>query len=179
MGVPAVLVLCTGNAARSVMAGFMLEQLATSAGRPLRVVTAGTHTLEGQPMGRRTREALVAIEPLAGVPVSRHRSHQLVAGDLEKVDLVVAMEADHVAYVRRTHPDAAARTGTLTRLVRALPEGPAPLADRVRALDLAGAPLDRSEDVADPAGQDADVYAACAVQLWKLTQELFPRLYGE
>jgi protein-tyrosine-phosphatase len=47
-----LLVLCTGNAARSVMAGFMLDALCEGRpGDPLRVVTAGTHTIDGQPMG--------------------------------------------------------------------------------------------------------------------------------
>ena len=61
-----LLVLCTGNAARSVMAGFMLEHLRDGrAGDPLHIVTAGTHTIDGQPMGMRTRAALVA-PPRAG-----------------------------------------------------------------------------------------------------------------
>ena len=56
-----LLVLCTGNAARSVMAGFMLELLRDGrAGDPLHIVTAGTHTIDGQPMGMRTRAALRA-----------------------------------------------------------------------------------------------------------------------
>ncbi len=47
-----LLVLCTGNAARSVMAGFMLEHLRDGRpGDPLHIVTAGTHTIDGQPMG--------------------------------------------------------------------------------------------------------------------------------
>ena len=62
-----LLVLCTGNAARSVMAGFMLMQLHDGRpGPPLHVVTAGTHSIDGQPMGMRTRAALIRLPELAG-----------------------------------------------------------------------------------------------------------------
>ena len=99
-----VLVLCTGNAARSVMAGYMLEYLAEAGRVGLPVTTAGTHTVDGQPMGLRTRAALVADRPRSTVPVARHRSRQLEARELAAADLVVAMEADHVRYVRRSTP---------------------------------------------------------------------------
>ena len=57
-----LLVLCTGNAARSVMAGFMLETLDVGrGGTDLQIVTAGTHTIDGQPMGMRTRLAMSGI----------------------------------------------------------------------------------------------------------------------
>ena len=50
-----LLTLCTGNAARSVMAGVMLGS------GPFRIRTAGTHVLEGRPMSYRTRDALAAV----------------------------------------------------------------------------------------------------------------------
>jgi protein-tyrosine-phosphatase len=171
-----LLVLCTGNAARSVMAGYMLDFLAEADGVGLRVVTAGTHVLDGQPMGMRTRNALATIDVLGELPVARHRSHQVVDADFAQADLVVAMEADHVRYVRRRHPDAAARTATLRRLCRALPLGPPGLAHRVAALDLASLDLDADEDVADPAGRDGAVYAACAREIWELCVSLVERL---
>ncbi len=181
-GAPAVppsvrmLVVCTGNAARSVMAGFMLEYLAEAGGVGLRVATAGTHAVEGQPMGLRTRAALAGIEELSDLSVSQHRSHQLDASQLLRADLVVAMEADHVRYVRRRHPEAAARTATLKRLCRVLPPGPKSLQARVAALGLADAVLDQAEDVADPAGHEEEFYAACASELWSLCQDLVDRL---
>jgi protein-tyrosine-phosphatase len=150
------------------MAGAML------AGAPVTIVTAGTHVVEGQPMGWRTREALAAV----GFEAPGHRSHQLTDDDLAAADLVVAMAAEHVAFVRRRHPAAASRTATLKRLVRDLPAGTDPLAARVAALGLADVELGAWEDVADPAGGDEDVYLTCAVELADLCRRLAP-LLGE
>ena len=158
------------------MAGHMLGYLAEVSGSDLRVTTAGTHAVEGQPMGRRTRAGLAAIGELAAAPVSRHRSRQVAEADLDRATLVVAMETAHVRYVRRSHPGAAARTGTLRRLCRDLPPPPGPLADRVAGLELAGAPLSADEDVADPAGMEEDAYVACALELWGLCRALAARL---
>lgn len=174
--VPRVLVLCTGNAARSVMAGYMLEWLAGSRGLSIEVTTAGTHVTEGQPMGMRTRHALEAIPEIAGAPVAAHRSRQLTQPAVDDATVLVAMEADHVRYVRRRHPEAASRTATLRLLSRDLPEGPAPLADRVAALELAAVQLGPHHDVEDPAGKDEAAYAACAKELWMLCRELAARL---
>jgi protein-tyrosine-phosphatase len=172
----AILVLCTGNAARSVMAGAMLARLAEALAIPLRVATAGTHALEGQPASVRTQEVLAGMGGLGARPLSAHRSRQLDAAGLERADLVVAMEADHVRYVRRRFPEAAPRTATLRRLCRDLPLVPPPLADRVRALGLAEVVPDDAEDVPDPAGGDRETYARCAAELWELCQELAARL---
>jgi len=172
-----VLVVCTGNAARSVMAGYMIEWLADQAGRhDLSVSTAGTLAVDGQPMSLRTRAALATIAELAHVPVGSHRSRQLVVGDVDRATLVVAMEADHVRFVRRRHPHAAARTATIRRLCRDLPGGPSPLPDRLAGLELAAVELGDDEDVSDPAGGDDAVYVACAGELWSLCRELVPRL---
>jgi len=170
-----LVVLCTGNAARSVMAGVMLEVLAEAEGIGLRVLTAGTHAVDGQPAGLRTRTALATVAPLGDVTLSAHRSRQLSEAQLSSADLVVAMEADHVRYVRRVHPEAADRTATIRRLCADLPSGPAPLESRVASLELERVLLSDDEDVADPAGGDDDDYAACAAQLWSLCQELVTR----
>jgi len=172
-----LLVLCTGNASRSVMAGFMLEQLKVERPGPeLRIVTAGTHTINGQPMGMRTRAALSGIEGLAGADFTRHRSRQVLEGDLVLADLVAVMEADHVRFVRRQFPQAAPRTASIRRLCLDLPPPPDPLEGRLAALHLAEAALSDDDDVLDPAGQDADVYAACAAELWELCRQLITLL---
>lgn len=179
-----LLVVCTGNASRSVMAGLMLEHLAARRGFGLSVTTAGTHAVVGLPLGARTLAALATVPEFdadgGGAPGSAgpgaHRSRQLGDEQLSRADLVVAMETGHVRYVRRHHAEAAPRTAVLGWLVRHLEPGPAPLADRVAALELEHAALDPADDVADPAGHDDETYGACAAEVWVLCKELVLRL---
>jgi protein-tyrosine-phosphatase len=155
------------------MAGFMFDVLRERRrGEPLHVVTAGTHTIDGQPMGMRTRTALSRLPEMAGVDFHQHRSRQVYGADFVHAELVVVMEADHVRFVRRQFPDAAAKTATIRHLCTNLAPSPPALEARVAALHLDTVELDDSGDVLDPAGHEADVYAACVDELWGLCQTL-------
>lgn len=163
-----VVTLCTGNAARSVMAGVVLGEHLPG----VRVTTSGTHVIEGMPMSWRTRDAIAAL----GLPVPAHRSRQATAHELDTADLVVALARDHVQWMRQVHPAAAPRTGTLRRLARDLPDDARPLAERVAELGLERVPLEPWEDVADPAGGDLDLFVATAREIAGLVHALAPRL---
>jgi protein-tyrosine-phosphatase len=171
-----LLVLCTGNAARSVMAGYMLDFLSENRPDPLHVVTAGTHTIDGQPMGMRTRNALARLPELGHLDFRRHRSRQVYDADFRRAELVVVMEADHVRFVRRQFGDYAGKTGMLRHLCAVLTPGPPQLAERVPALGLAEVEVDDRDDVLDPAGHDEDVYEKVVDELWDLCQVLITRL---
>lgn len=163
-----IVMLCTGNAARSVMAGAMLD----AAGVAVRVATAGTHVVEHQPISVRTRVALRAV----GIDAAHHRSRQLTEEHLEEAVLVVAMAAEHVRFVRRRHPHAAGRTATLVWLAANLPSPPPGLAERVARLHLEDLEPDAQGDVADPAGGTDEDYERCARQVSALVAVLAPRL---
>lgn len=158
-----VVFLCTGNAARSVMAGAALARTGT-----VRITTAGTHVVEGQPMSWRTRSALEGV----GLAADGHRSRQIRQRDLDDADLVVCMAREHVEHIRRQHSSVASRTATLRRLCKDLPGRPGTLQERLAALRLESVQLEAWEDIDDPAGGDVEDFHGCAAEIVELVARL-------
>jgi len=151
------------------MAGALLAEH----GIDLVVTTSGTHVIEGLPMSWRTADAIRAL----GLVVPNHRSRQATDAEMETADVVIAAAREHVRWMRRVHPHAAARTGTLKRLARDLAEANGtPFSERLAALDLANVELEKWEDVIDPAGGDAELFVATAQEIAEQVHMLAPRL---
>ena len=163
-----ILILCTGNATRSVIAGEVLRTRLPH----VEIATAGTMSIDGLPMSWRTKAGFEAV----GVTPPSHRSRQVLAQDLDQATLIVGLAPEHVAWVRREHPPAAARTATLKRLVRDLAADDRPLAARVAELGLADVELRPWEEVVDPGGGDVEAFIACAQEVVPLVDELAARL---
>ncbi len=172
---PVVYMVCTGNAARSPMAAAMLRAL--DADGRIDVRSAGILTLEGHPVGARTRSALARH----GLVDHAHRSRQFRSTDAAEADLVIVMEPLHLTWIRRNVPEAAPITGSLRRLVRELapPRSDAESGDlgqRVRALGLDGLRPEPWEEIVDPGAGTQDDFDGCSDELRLLVAELHRRL---
>ena len=140
---------------------------------PVSVQSGGTLVLGGQPMSVRTRTAL----ELHGLRDPWHRSRQLSTQDIERSVLIVAMEPDHLRWMRRIHPEGAAKTGSLKRVARDLKPGSVDdLALRVAQLDLAEIEPEAWEEVVDPGAGQQDDYNAAADEVATLVAQLTKRL---
>ncbi len=165
-----ILFVCTGNAARSVMAVTMLRHLQPR----LYVRGAGTFSIPGLPMSQRTRAALSKMN----LSDPHHRSHQLESQDCDWADLVVVFESEHVQYIRRNHPEVSPITGTLPRLAKYLKAADLDLPSRVAGLELAESEIGSWEEVQDPAGGDQDVFDVCAREINDYVSTLAETLNG-
>jgi protein-tyrosine-phosphatase len=162
-----ILTLCTGNAARSVMLGYMLTTLAEANGADWSIRTAGTHVSEGSGMSSRTRDALRRIPELGDHNYGAHRGHQLVRDDIEWSDVILASEALHVLFVQLHYPEATSKTVLFGQFLRDAPLDES-VADQVSYVSSLAA--NSALDIADPAGRDQMAYDRCAETLWDMAQ---------
>jgi len=166
---PTALFLCTGNAARSVMAAAMLRA-ATDA---VHITSAGTHSIPGLPMSSRTRTALAGF----GVVDKAHLSAQLEQTMVDQASVIAIFEPMHLSYMRKKHPEASYKVASLPRLARDLAAGaPETLEQRLAALALDSHVFEDWEEVIDPAGGDLAVFEDSAAEIHALILTFYTKI---
>jgi len=180
-----ILVVCTGNIARSPMAQRLLEH--RLAGVPwLMVTSAGTWGHEGSPMERPAAAALAEV----GIDEGGFRARDLATDMVRDAALVLTATRDHRAAVLRHDPSALRRTFTLRELGRlaAAPgtqAGMPPGSARARLVVATAAAARGSvrvpaheDDVADPFGAPLTVYRTCRDQISAAVDQICAAMLG-
>ena len=159
-----VLFVCTGNICRSPTAEALARrELARYPGVPIQVSSAGSHALEGNPAARRSLLAASA----RGASLERLAARELTRQRVKAADLVLCMAAEHRPFVLGYDRSAADRTFLLASFARVADQWDWLAASPADLVALAAEhALDRDgDDVDDPLGYPAEVYAACAERL--------------
>lgn len=107
-----VLFVCLGNICRSAMAEGVFARIVSQRGlgAQVQIDSAGTGDWHvGEPPDRRAREMLARH----GIDISNLRARQVNGADFDAFDLLLAMDRDNLATLKRTAPDG---TGHKVRL---------------------------------------------------------------
>ena len=170
-----ILVLCTANRCRSVMAGALLARhlVAAQQADTVRVSSAGVLR-----DGLAPPAEVISVMADYGIDVTGHRSRVVTSGDLLTADLTLAMSRDQVRHVAVEVPAVWQRSFTLKELVRRGGSlGPRAAAEPFASwLDRAQVGRDRmallgesaEDDIADPFGGPLTGYVATAALLDEL-----------
>jgi protein-tyrosine phosphatase len=178
-----IVVVCTGNRARSPLAEVHLRQLAR--GLPVEVSSVGLLDLGPVP----ALPEMVEVARAAGLDLSHPRARVLSGVDLSQTDLVIGLERNHVAAAVVEGNVPFERTFTLRELVRLLAEiEPPDEADTVarartaiaRAHELRQAhpSFVPGEDIEDPFGGPRQGYYDMARAVGDLCRGLMEGLVG-
>jgi protein-tyrosine phosphatase len=177
-----LVLLCTGNRARSPIAEAFLRDLL--ADLPVRVRSLGTLEVGAAPALPEAIEAAAA----RGLDISAHRARALAGEDLSGADLVVGFEQRHVVAAVVDGGARRDRVFSLPELVELLEQGPAqrlgePVERATQAIADAharrsGQTAGRAE-LADPLGQDRRFYRDTVERVRELSTRLALGLFGE
>lgn len=139
-----VLFVCTGNLCRSPMAAALLRH---RLGDAVVADSVGLMAAEGRPLDPRAERVLAA----RGVAVAPHVARRLRLADLERAQLVLAMERRQVVALHALAPDARGRTFLLGKWLGGI-------------------------EIPDPYRRDGNAFAQCCTLIDDALEHLTARL---
>lgn len=99
-----ILLVCTGNSCRSVMAEGILRKYLKESGRDdIEVISAGVHAIDGM---NPTKETIEVMNK-EGIDVSNFKSKGLTDELIKKADLILVMASHHMDDIINRVPEAA------------------------------------------------------------------------
>ncbi|MDD5438651.1 MAG: low molecular weight phosphotyrosine protein phosphatase [Candidatus Omnitrophica bacterium] len=96
-----ILIICTGNSCRSVMAEGYLQKRLLELGLDISVDSAGTATFYGLKPPKETAEVMGEL----GIYVENHRAKPISEELVREADLILVMEPEHKTVVLSLDPD--------------------------------------------------------------------------
>ena len=113
--IPSILFICLGNICRSPLAEAALRQEAARVGLNVEAESAGTGDWH---IGNAPDPRAQAVALRNGVDISAYQARQIVVEDFRRFDMILALDAENLANVRRLAPsDSKARLSLLLDLV--------------------------------------------------------------
>ena len=151
MGKPKrLLVVCTGNSCRSVMAKGLLKKLLT--GRDVQVASAGVSAIPGF---RPTKET-IDVMAKEGIDVSGHLTQRLTSEMVDRADVVLVMEHWHKEQILKLAPSAKSKVFLLKQF-----------ADQAQGTEI---------EIPDPIAKPPEVYDRCYQMIKECVEKVVAKL---
>lgn len=145
-----ILMVCTGNTCRSVMAAALFQKFATEYGTKVEVDSAGLFAVANTGAA----EAAQQVMSEQDIDLSEHRAKQVDFTKLADYDLILAMTNGHKERIIEARPDLAAKVFTLKDF-----------ANRNRQETSTEKAKENMTDIDDPFGRSVEVYRATVAEI--------------